>query len=402
MRRAVDTANICPASVRTDDDKSVVRDGADWTVRQWNRADASPICSNPTQETKALLSFLRGFGAGQMLGSQVSYATPTDGPAMVNTISGDYPSLYGFAMSDIKGDDKFDLQGSNKATVKADIEAAFSAGKVICCEDHMYNFLTGGNFYDRSNACMREIAPSGSKHAEFVAYLDKLVVWFDSLSSGGKKVPVVLRLFHEAKLASFWWSNYETLDANNEPWVRTSDYITAFRFAVNYLKSRLTNVLFVYCQGAANGGVIPVNGMPKSWYQETFPGADVCDIIGIDCYANGGHPFPGQFNHGWLIAAYDACAELSVTHDKPFVLPEFGFGYSAQRWGENGEAGGFWTEVFLPQLRARPVQPKYMMLWTGQWAPSTAKLTTADAALFFQHKYIQTASDISRLEIYGF
>lgn len=403
MRRSPDVANVCPVTIRDNSDKSVIRDGADWTVRAWNAADAVPICTNPTAETRALLTFIRDFNAGNIIGSQVSYATPTDGPPMVNTIGGDYPALYGFALSDFKGTtDKFVFDGPTSATVKADIETAFAAGKIICCEDHIYNFVTGGNFYDRSNDCMRQIAPGGSKHADFTAYLDRMVSLFDSFSSGGRKVPIIFRIFHEAKLASFWWSNYETLDGNGEAWVRTADYITTYRFAVNYLKARLSNVLFVYCQGAANGGAIPNGGMPKAWYQETFPGADVCDIIGIDCYANGSHPFPGQFNHGWLIAAYDACSELATIHNKPFVLPEFGFGYSAQRWGENAEVGGFWTEVILPQLRARPVQPKYMMLWTGQWAPSTAKLTTADATLFFQHKYIQTASDISRLEIYGF
>lgn len=362
----------------------------------------APVSPRATAETRALLGFLRGHKAGTLLGSQVNYKTPNQGPPMVRAIGGKDPVVIGWDIASLRPEKASTFDGPLLPTVKSDVENAFAAGQIVCFADHMNNFLTGGNWYDRANACMREIAPGGTRHEDFRRYLDDMAGFFDSLSVGGRKVPVILRLFHEAKLAAFWWSNYKGLDQHGRPWVQAADYIASYRFAIQHLASRCDNLLFVYCQGVANGGETPDEGMPKAWYQEIFPGADVCDLIGVDCYANGSPPFPGQMDHKWMVAAYDAAAELSLIHDKPFVMPEFGFAYSAQRWGEQGEAGGFWTGTFLPQLRARPVQPVYMMLWTGKFAPAVGARTQADAALFFQDPTVKMAGDLPRRLIYGF
>lgn len=383
-------------------------DGTYWTVRRRNRKSATPICASPTAETVALLTFLRDMDAGSVMGSQVKWSDQTKGPAMLNTLSGADPLLYGYEIADIRPSATAQtMDGANRAAIKADIEAKYAAGKIIAIVDHLPNFLTGGNWYDRTNKCMREIAPGGSAHGAFVAYLDRLVDFLGSLESGGEKVPVLLRLFHEVKLAAFWWSNWST-DGTSDPaqtdlgYVTDAEYITAYRFAINYLKARLTNVLFVYCQGMPNGSSFPNAGQPAAWYQAAFPGADVCDIVSCDAYANGATPFAGNFNHSWLRAAYDACAELAVIHDKPFALAETGFAYSAQRWGEDAsETGGFWDGVFLTQLRTRPVQPQYIMLWYDQYGPLSGTLAAASATAMLQDPLVQMASDVSAAEIYG-
>lgn len=388
--------------------KSISFDGTNWTVRRYNDKRHEPICVSPTAETKALLTFISEFDAGHICGSQVKWADQTKGPAMLNTLSGDYPLLYGYEIADIRPSGTSQLMdGANRAAIKADIEAKYAAGKIITIVDHLPNFLTGGDWYDRNNKCMKEIAPGGSKNSEFTAYLDRLVDFLGSLESGGKKVPVLLRIFHEVKLAAFWWSNWSSSGTSDPAetdlgWVTDAEYLAAYRYAVGYLKARLSNVLYVYCQGIPNGGAFPNAGQPAEWYQRVFPGPEYCDIISCDAYANGATPFAGRFTHAWLTAAYDACAALSVTHSKPFALAETGFAYSAQRWGEDpSETGGFWNEVFLAQLRQRPVQPKYFMLWYDQYGPLSATLTAASATAMLQDSLVQMASDVTAAEIYG-
>ena len=395
--------------------KSILFDGTNWTVRRHNKAVSTPICSSPTAETKALLAYIRDFDAGQMVGAQTKFSDSTLGPGQVFAVGGDYPAIYGYEVADLRPSAGAQtLDGPNVAAIKADIEAKFAAGKIISIVDHMPNFLTGGGWYDRQNNCMREIGPGGSKHAEFTAYLDRVIAFIDSLNSSGKKVPVLLRTFHEAKLPAFWWSNYRQ-DGNGNPYVTDADFLAASRFAVGYMKARLSNVLFMYCQGAANGaGGNPDNttftAKPDEWYWSSFPGADYCDLVTCDIYSNGAAPYPGTMENWSMRDAYSAASRLAQNVGKPFAMAECGFSYSAQLWSTTAgsspdeQATGtneFWTEIFLPQLRAKTIQPKFFLFWSGITTMATGNTQTANAATMLQDPLIQTASDVTFSDIYG-
>lgn len=400
---------------REENAKSIHFDGTYWTTRRYNPKDATPICFNPTAETKALLTFIRDFSGGHMVGAQTKFTDSTLGPGQVFAVGGDYPLIYGYEIADLRPSAGAQtLDGPNVAAIKADIEAKFAEGKIISIVDHLPNFLTGGDWYDRSNRCMREIAPGGSKHAEFTAYLDRLVTFIGSLSSSGKKVPVLLRIFHEIKLSAFWWSNYWE-DGSGNAYVTDADYIASARYAVGYLKARLNNVLFLYCQGCANGpGANPdhtdFTAKPDEWYWGAYPGDDFCDLITTDVYSNGSAPYPGTFENWPMRDGYSAASRLAQARGKPFAMAECGFSYSAQLWStsagstpdEQGAGSNeFWTEIFLPQLRAKAIQPKFFLFWHGVTTMATGNTQTANAATMLQDKLIQTASDVSFAEIYG-
>lgn len=396
--------------------KSIQFDGTYWTTRQYNQKDAVPICSNPTDETKALLTFIRDFSGGHMVGAQTKLTDSTLGPGQVFAVGGDYPLIYGYEISDLRPTaGSQTLDGANAAAIKADIEAKFSEGKIISIGDHLPNFLTGGDWYDRNNKCMKEIGPGGSKNAEFTTYLDRLVTFIGSLSSGGKKVPVLFRIFHEVKLSAFWWSNYWE-DGFGDAYVTDAEYIASAQYAIGYLKTRLTNVLFMYCQGCANGpGANPdhtdFTAKPDDWYWGAYPGDSYCDLITTDVYSNGAAPYPGTLENWPMRDGYSAASRLAQARGKPFAMAECGFSYSAQLWSTTAgstpdeQAAGsneFWTEIFLPQLRAKEIQPKFFLFWSGVTTMATGNTQTANAATMLQDKLIQTASDISRAEIYDF
>lgn len=417
MDRAVGTTaqESWVGALRRTNAKSISFDGTYWTVRKYNRAESSPICANPTTETKALLEFIRDFRAGQFVGAQTKYSDPTIGPKQLFDVCGDYPAIHGYEIAELRPSNGAQtLDGPNAAAMKADIEAKFSAGKIISIVDHLPNFLTGGDWYDRTNRCMREIGPGGSKHADFTAYLDRVIAFLGSLSSGGKKVPVLFRIFHEAKLAAFWWSNY-IQDGSGVPYVSDAEYLAAARYAIGYMKERLNNVLFMYCQGAANGAGSNPDGTTftaksDDWYCGWFPGSEYCDLVTCDIYSNGAAPFPGTLENWPMRDAYSAASRLAQSVGKPFALAECGFAYSAQSWGTNAGStpdeqaaatDAFWTEVFLAQLQAKAIQPKFFLFWHGTTTMSTGNGQTASAASMLQHALIQTASDVSSAEIYG-
>ena len=403
---------------RAVDAKSIDFDGTYWTVRRFNRSNPSvdPICSSPTEETKALLSFLQNFDAGQLVGAQTKFTDSSLGPGQLLAVSGDTPVIYGYEIADLRPSSGAQtLDGVNAAAIKADIESKFSSGKIISIVDHLPNFLTGGDWYDKTNRCMREIAPGGSKHTEFKAYLDRVIAFLDSLSSGGKKVPVLFRIFHEAKLATFWWSNYLN-DGSGVPYVSDDEYLASARFAVGYMKTRLTNVIFMYCQGAANGANSNPDGTtftPKNdaWYWATFPGVEYCDLVTCDIYSNGAPPFPGTLDNWPMRDAYSAASRLAESVSRPFALAECGFAYSAQSWSttagstpdeQAASTNEFWTELFLPQLQAKSIQPKFFLFWHGTTTMAFGNTQTANASTMLLSKLVQMSSRLSRIEIYGF
>lgn len=397
--------------------KAISYDGTYWTVRRYNRTAPAilPICTNPTAETKALLVFVTNFDGGQLVGAQTKFTDSTLGPGQIYAVGGDYPLIYGYEISDLRPSAGAQtLDGPNVAAIKSDIETKFSEGKIISIVDHLPNFLTGGDWYDRTNNCMREIGPGGSKHADFTAYLDRVIAFIDSLSSNGKKVPVLFRIFHEVKLPAFWWSNYRE-DGNGVPYVSDAEYLAAARFAVGYMKARLSNILFMYCQGAANGAGGNPDGSTftakdDTWYWGAFPGVDYCDLVTCDIYSNGAAPYPGTMENWPMRDAYSAASRLAQQVGRPFAMAECGFQYSAQSWSTNAgstpdeQAAGsneFWTELFLPQLRAKAIQPKFFLFWHGVTTMATGNSQTANAATMLQDKLIQTAADLSFAEIYG-
>jgi len=417
MKRVLGSNAIPEWAQSAQDARAIAYDGSYWTVRQYNRTtpDLLPICASPTAETVALFAFLQRFDAGQLVGAQTKFADSTQGPGQINAVGGDYPVIYGYEIADLRpAPGAQTLDGTNAAAIKADIEAKFAQGKIISIVDHLPNFLTGGDWYDKTNNCVREIGPGGSRHAEFTAYLDKVIAFIGSLSSGGKKVPVLFRIFHEVKLPAFWWSNYRE-DGNGVPYVSDAEYVAAARFAIGYMKARLSNILFMYCQGAANGAGGNPDGStftskPDDWYWSSFPGADYCDLITCDIYSNGAAPYPGTFENWPMRDGYSAASRLAQREGKPFALAECGFAYSAQLWGTSAgsspdeQAAGtdeFWTELFLAQLRAKAIQPKFFLFWHGVTTMSTGNAQTASAATMLQDGLIQTASDVSFAEIYG-
>ncbi len=335
---------------------------------------ATPISSGASTETVRLYRRLHDMGrkVSFLLGTSDHFAAmPNTAPSptffgseeslIANT--GRRASVICFEYHDSNWTSRY---GSTGTTVMRNkIIAANALGQVVVLHNHMGNPVTGqlsregqtypypgGNYdgtgyvYDTTGSPLNAIKTGGAQIAAWTAYLDRLATFIESLvDASGKKIPVILRWFHEANGGWFWWGT------------SAADYKIVWQQFVAYLKDTkaLTNVLF------------NVNFTTESSFSGWYPGDTYVDIISLDNYDNTSTPTVG--NGGKLATAYTAMLALSTA--KPFALGEFGY-------ENHGNNTSIWTQgvsAFTSTYR------KFGMavMWRTPWGPDTSDSTASKA-----------------------
>lgn len=308
-----------------------------------------------TAETRALFHYMLGLqGKGVMFGHEhtlsdgFTFDTYTETTSDVEATTGDYPAVFGWDTLILNG---FQKPGVYGGTVEQNIEAmswAFeksdALGGINVLSAHMFNFVTGGDFWDTAGRVVSQILPGGAKHADYNEFLDRIAAAVKGAKrSDGTLIPVVFRPFHENTGGWFWWGAGHCTSA---------EFIEIFRYTVEYLRDtkKVHNLLYSYSPNSSFGGD-PTN------YMKTYPGDEFVDVLGYDAYDN------SAGSAEWLSGTMKDLAmvvDLAAERGKVPAFTEF---------GESGEEGRdlTWFTDLLGAIKADPKASKvtHMLTWAN-------------------------------------
>jgi mannan endo-1,4-beta-mannosidase len=300
----------------------------------------NPCDQGATSETRWLLaSMQRLVGAGVMLGHHDDLAYGVGwkfdpNRSDVKSVTGDYPSVYGWDLSKIEHDSIRDINGVPFSLQKKLVQQVYARGGINSFCWHMDNPANGKTAWDTSMQTVKELIPGGAHHREYVNNLDKAAKYLGSLKGAqGEAIPILFRPFHELTGNWFWWCKNTS---------SSEDFKTLWRFTVDYLRNtkKLHNLLIVYSVADFNS---------EGDFMDRYPGDDYVDFIGFDNYCTKSIP-QYQKNLEKRLALLDV---IAGRHHKLSCLAETGY--------EGIPLADWWTKTLLPTLKK--YKTSYVLLW---------------------------------------
>lgn len=254
----------------------------------------------------------------------------------VKAVCGKYPAIYGMDLGGIEMGWPENLDKNDFDNMRASAVAHHERGGIITFSWHPRNPLTGGDAWDvSSDQVVASILPGGEKHDLFRDWLSKAADFLSSLkTSEGDLIPVIWRPWHEHTGSWFWWGQKLcTTEQYKALWQMTYDYMVNER--------GLTNLVWSYSPGA---GMLTLE-----LFAERYPGDDIIDMVGFDCYQSGTDEQYSADMHN----ALEVTEAFAEEHGKLMAVTETGYeGIKNPKW---------WTEVLYPAIKDYPVS--YVLLW---------------------------------------
>ena len=255
----------------------------------------------------------------------------------VRDVAGQYPAVVGFDLGGIERGDACNLDGVPFDLMRRAALKQIERGGAVTFSWHPRNPFTGGDAWDVSSSeVVRSVLPGGSKHADFMVWLQRAGDFLASLDGA----PAIFRPWHENLGSWFWWGGR----------LCTADeYVALYRMTHDYLvKVRgLTNLQWCY---SPNGPVSAAD------YLSRYPGDDFVDYLGTDIYeyvGPDGLEAAGKRFGTQVRTMLHTLAALALEHDKRFCLSETGLeGLKDPHW---------WSDVLYPAIQGSGVE--YVLTW---------------------------------------
>ncbi|MGM9767124.1 MAG: glycoside hydrolase family 26 protein [Candidatus Cryptobacteroides sp.] len=280
----------------------------------------------------------------------------------VKEVCGKYPAVYGLDLGGIELGSEQNLDDNYFAAMRASAIVHHQRGGVVTFSWHPRNPLTGGDAWDvSSKEVVASILEGGSCHDLFIGWLGRVADYFESFkTSGGQMVPIIFRPWHEHTGSWFWWGrDLCSVEEYKALWKMTFDYLSGER--------GLRNLIWSYSPGAG--------GVTGEIYMERWPGDDMVDMIGIDCYQ---YSTPETFTAD-LVNALDIMKEIAAGHGKMMAVTEAGY--------EGIPQADWWTGTLYEALKDYPLS--YVLTWRNAcdkpehfYAPFPGHLSADDFKAF--------------------
>ncbi len=337
-----------------------------------------------TVETQHLLRNLQDLPAkGFMFGHQddTAYGIGWDGDrdrSDVKSVCGDYPAVCGWDLGRIElGADK-NLDNIPFDRIRQDITAQYLRGGLNTVSWHLNNPLTGGDAWDvKTDGVVTSILPGGAKHELFIAWLDKLASFLNSLTTAdGKKIPILFRPWHEHTGNWFWWGkSHCTPQQYKELWQMTHDYLSAH--GVN-------NLLYAYSPGSEE---------TVEEYMERYPGDNYVDLLGFDCYPSADVQGTDAYRKS-MTTVLTYLTQLGKEHKKSIAVTETGL--------EALPMADWWTDVLFPIVDKYPIS--YVLVWRNArervnhyYAPYPGQVSAGNFVEFYNQSKTLFCKDVKSL-----
>ena len=249
---------------------------------------------------------------------------------------GKYPSVLGMDLGGIEMGWTHNLDNNDFDNMRAAAVAHHERGGVVTFSWHPRNPLTGGDSWDvTSDQVVASILPGGEKHEYFMTWMEKAADFLESVKTAdGQAVPVVWRPWHEHTGSWFWWGqDLCTADQYKDLWELTYGYMVNER--------GLTSLVWAYSPGAG--------GLNDELFAERYPGDEIIDIVGFDCYQYGDNA-----SYVWdMKNALKVTKRFAEKHGKLMAVTETGYeGIKDAKW---------WTSVLYEAVKKYPVS--YVLTW---------------------------------------
>lgn len=339
--------------------------------------------SGRTQPTENLLANLKALGdsVGYMFGhhDDVLYGIGWVGDSArsdVKSVCGDYPALLSFDLGHLELGDTVSLDGVSFNRIREEIVRHFERGGMITLSWHLNNPLTGGTAWINDSTgehqlnTVEAVLEGGKQHERFLTWLDRVAEFLNSLQTAdGVRVPVLFRPWHEHTGSWFWWGQ-ELCSAEQ--------YKALWKLTTDRLKEQgVVNALYAYSPGTENGG------NPQK-YMERYPGDNIIDLLGLDCYcfAPSGDADAVAKYAQMLDTQLGMVCKLAKQHSKAVALTETGYeGIKTAKW---------WTHTLMPVLDKHPIS--YVLVWRNAhdkpghfFAPYPGHSSAPDFVEFYNH-----------------
>ncbi len=342
-----------------------------------------PCDSLATKETRWLFSSMqRLVDAGVMIGHHDDLAYGVGwrfepNRSDIKSVSGDYPSVYGWDLAKIEHDSTRDINGIPFALQKKLVEQVYARGGINTFCWHMDNPANGKTAWDTSIQTIKELIPGGVHHQDYVNNLDKAAKYLKSLKgSEGEPIPILYRPFHELTGNWFWWCKNTS---------SAEDFKTLWRFTIDYLRNtkKLHNLLIVYSVADFNS---------EADFMDRYPGDGYVDFIGFDNYC-----YKSIRDYQWNLNKRLALLDLiGAKHHKLSCLAETGY--------EGIPVADWWTKTLLATVSK--YKTSYLLLWRNAnthhfYAPYPGQLSADDFKQFSDSPQTIFQKRLTPLAVYG-
>ena len=338
----------------------------------------NPVRSEFTQQLYDKLLNVQGegvyFGMHDATGYGVGWNNDND-RSDIESVTGDYPAFAGwgadYGITQI-------ARGEGFEDARYKIKLFHDMGGFNTIEWHAQNPYGGnyswGNHPDQTKNVVEAILPGGEKHQEFLIQLDNLAAFFNTLiDDDGKKIPIILRPWHEHTGGWFWWGKGNCSEAQ---------YIQLWQFTVNYLfdDKGVNNLLYAYSPDKIDS---------REEYLYGYPGDEYIDVLGLDNY---GDLRQYATNMPRFVNMLEILVSLANEKNKPAALTETGaFTIDGQATMPEDD---WFTEKLLTGIMSNEItrQISYAMVWrnesTSQFhAPYPGHSSVPDFIDFYNDPY---------------
>lgn len=287
----------------------------------------------------------------------------------VKDVCGDYPAVYGWDLGRLELDSPSNLDKVPFDSIRSYIRTVYDRGGVNTISWHLNNPGSGGSAWDTSHV-VKDILPGGEKHQLYITWLDKLVVFLQSLKgSDGTAAPVIFRPFHEHTGSWFWWGQRQCTK---------EEFVQLWQFTIQYLQQKgVHNALYAY--SAADYST-------ESGYLERYPGDAFVDVVGTDIYQYSTDAVYTK-ESTLRLALLD---KIAAAHHKIPALTETGY--------ERIPGNSWWTNTLLPILKSNRLS--YVLMWRNGrpdhfYAPYSGHASEADFRHFYEDPYTIFQGELS-------
>ena len=366
------------------------------------KADDPLADSGRTQRTENLLHNLIALGDSAVylfghhdatvygIGWQADYTSDSTvhQRSDVHSVCNDHPALLSFDLGHIELGDSLNLDGVPFQRIRQEVIAHYDRGGMVTLSWHLDNPLSGGTAWVADSLKATEsqtvsaVLDGGSKHELFLTWLDRVADFLNSLETPyGVRVPVLFRPWHEHTGSWFWWG---------QDHCTAEQYKALWRLTADRLRERgVVNVLYAYSPGTEADG-------DEARYLERYPGDDVIDLMGLDCYCWA--PDADTLRIADYAAQLDknlamVCA-VAKQHGKAAALTETGY--------ECLKTRDWWTKTLAPVLAKHPIS--YVLVWRNAhnrpnhfFAPYPGQQSASDFVRFYNDPRTLFLHDVNAL-----
>lgn len=299
-----------------------------------------------------------------------------EGRSDVKSVCGDYPAVMSFDLGHLELGHDNNLDGVPFDKIRRESVAQYERGGMVSFSWHADNPLTGKDAWDVSDSSVvRSVLPGGANHAKFIAWLDRVADFLNSIKTkDGVKVPVMFRPWHEHTGSWFWWGQALCTD---------DEYDTLWQMTYQRMREKgATQLIWAYSPG--------IEPRDEAEYLRRWPGDGIVDIIGVDAYQ------------------YEDCAAyienldrslrimtaVSKSHGKPMAVTETGY--------ESVPDAEWWTKTLMPVIEKYPIS--YVLVWRNAhdkpkhfYAPYPGHASAQDFQKFYNDRRTLFAKDMEKV-----